>query len=679
MSETRLKRGAIGFPGALAVSLEATGPLLGALAGIVLAASVAGQWTPAVIIGCGLAMAAVAYTIIRFARRLPQAASVYTYIGHGLGEKVAFLSSWTAFVYYGLFVPQLLLAFGIFAHSGLQVGFHTNIPWWALSAAAGCIATALSLIGIKLSARVDLTAAALANTVLAVCSLGLIAKALSSDSISFKHIQAPPVSFSTIALAITFGTLSFLGFEQSITLAEEVRDPRRTIPRAIWATLAIVGTLLTVVAIAFVLGMSGPPLPKGTAGSLTPWWALLQARLGHGWTQALALSAIVSILSNVIASFNAVVRLEYGMGRAHALPALLGRTLQRAQTPFVAILVQAALSFLIAFGIGFAWDASNLFGLLSYLNGLAGAIVFIVILAAGIRYFSTVEAAAGPLKNWLLPSAGILILAPALYTSFYPFPVGAAHWGPPVIGSWIVVGLILTLVRRSPVAEPAEVTAASLPEPVRVRDVDTLVGRIETGFRQGFSAVAEIKRPAIAVFGSSDLEPGSDQYEFGRQLGRKLAERGFAVVTGGGPGLMAAANQGASEVGDGYSYGWNIALPSPQPHNDYLDLGVHFEHFYVRKVMYVEAAEGYVIMPGGYGTLNEAYELLTLMKAEKIRRLPIIFTGADYWAGLLDWSKQTMLATGTVDPQDFDLFRVCDDIDEIVTLLADAYLARVAH
>lgn len=677
MSETRLKKGAIGFPGALAVSLEATGPLLGALAGIVLAASVAGQWTPAVIVGCGLAMSTVAYTIVRFARRLPQAASIYSYIGHGLGERVAFLSSWTAFVYYGLFVPQLLLAFGIFAHSGLETAFAISIPWWILSAAAGVVATTFALIGIKLSARVDLTAAAVANTVLAICSLGLIAKALSSASISFSRVQAPPLSFSTVALAITFGTLSFLGFEQSITLAEEAVHPQRTIPKAIWTTLALIGALLTIVAIAFVMGMAGPPLPKGAASSLTPWWALVQQRLGHGWAQALAISAIISILGNVIASFNAVVRLEYGMGRAKALPRLLARTLAKARTPYVAILLQASLSFLIAFGIGFRWDPSDLFGLLSYLNGLAGAIVFIVILLAGIRYFRRVERSVGPMRNLIIPVFGIIILAPAVYTSFYPFPAGSAHWGPPAIGGWIAVGLVLTFIRKGRASATADpVVPSPLPTPGRNRDPEEFIGRAAAGFREGFSAVAAVSRPAIAVFGSSDLEPGSAQYEFGRQIGRKLAERGFAVVTGGGPGLMAAANQGASEVGDGYSYGWNIALPTPQPHNDYLDLGIHFEHFYVRKVMYVEAAEGYVIMPGGYGTLNEAYELLTLMKAGKIRRLPIVLTDSDYWAGLLEWSEQMMLRTGTVAKEDFELFTVCDDIDEIVSLLADAYLQR---
>ncbi len=169
--------------------------------------------------------------------------------------------------------------------------------------------------------------------------------------------------------------------------------------------------------------------------------------------------------------------------------------------------------------------------------------------------------------------------------------------------------------------------------------------------RRGFEAVDEIKRPAVTVFGSARIRPGHPDYEQARECGRLLAEAGFAVITGGGPGVMEAANRGAKEAG-GFSVGFNIELPHEQEPNGYVDLALTFRHFYARKVMLVKAAEGFVLFPGGFGTLDELFESLTLIQTDKVREFPVALIGADYWRGLLDWIAAQPLATGKISPED---------------------------
>jgi uncharacterized protein (TIGR00730 family) len=198
--------------------------------------------------------------------------------------------------------------------------------------------------------------------------------------------------------------------------------------------------------------------------------------------------------------------------------------------------------------------------------------------------------------------------------------------------------------------------------------------RIQSEFVHAINTLAEVGA-GVAVFGSARLDEESPYYESARQLGGKLVEAGFAVITGGGPGLMAAANRGALEAG-GLSIGCNIELPFEQDHNPYLNLSIDFRYFFVRKTMFVKYANGFVIFPGGFGTLDEMFEALTLVQTHKIRRFPIVLFGESYWRGLIDWVKNTLLAQGTISPEDLNLLIVTDSVDEARDILVDCYNTR---
>jgi uncharacterized protein (TIGR00730 family) len=186
--------------------------------------------------------------------------------------------------------------------------------------------------------------------------------------------------------------------------------------------------------------------------------------------------------------------------------------------------------------------------------------------------------------------------------------------------------------------------------------------RILSEFVEGFDALNEVG-PAITVFGSARAHHNDPYYHLGRKLGEALARRGFAVITGGGPGIMEAVNRGCHEAG-GLSVGCNIELPHEQSLNKYVDLGVEFRYFFVRKNMFVKYARGFVIFPGGFGTLDELFESLTLAQTGKIEHFPIVLFGSPYWEGLLTWLREHVLATGAIAPDDLKLMTITDDPEE---------------
>lgn len=191
--------------------------------------------------------------------------------------------------------------------------------------------------------------------------------------------------------------------------------------------------------------------------------------------------------------------------------------------------------------------------------------------------------------------------------------------------------------------------------------------RILSEFVDGFDAMASVGR-AVTVFGSARTTADDPDYELARSIGHKLAEAGYAVITGGGPGSMEAANRGCRE-GGGLSVGCNIELPHEQSLNAYVDLGVEFRYFFARKVMFVKYADGFVILPGGFGTMDELFEALTLIQTGKVRHFPVILVGTEYWSGLLDWVRGTLLASGAVADGDLELLQVTDDPDEVVRIM----------
>lgn len=188
--------------------------------------------------------------------------------------------------------------------------------------------------------------------------------------------------------------------------------------------------------------------------------------------------------------------------------------------------------------------------------------------------------------------------------------------------------------------------------------------RIQSEFVEGFGALSELG-PAVAVFGSARTKPDDPMYETAREVAEKLCGRGYAVITGGGPGAMEAANRGASECG-GVSVGLGIELPHEQGLNEWVDLGINFRYFFVRKTMFVKYAQGYIVMPGGFGTLDELFEALTLSQTGKITTFPIVLFGSAYWQGLVDWLRATMLPDGKINEADLDLLLITDSVDEAV-------------
>jgi uncharacterized protein (TIGR00730 family) len=180
----------------------------------------------------------------------------------------------------------------------------------------------------------------------------------------------------------------------------------------------------------------------------------------------------------------------------------------------------------------------------------------------------------------------------------------------------------------------------------------------------GFETLSEIY-PAVSIFGSARVRPGDETYERTVVIARKLAENGFNVITGGGPGIMEAGNKGAQE-GGASSIGLNIMLPLEQEPNPYADVKLDFQYFFVRKVMFVKYAQAYIGMPGGLGTLDEIFEALTLIQTKRIKPFPVILVGCDYWSGLIDWIKSTLLERHYISDNDTDLFAVMDDPDEVV-------------
>ena len=197
--------------------------------------------------------------------------------------------------------------------------------------------------------------------------------------------------------------------------------------------------------------------------------------------------------------------------------------------------------------------------------------------------------------------------------------------------------------------------------------------RIQAEFVEGFGALSELPR-AVSVFGSARTKRDHPQYATARRIGAALAQEGFAVITGGGPGTMEAANRGAKEA-DGLSVGLGIELPFEQGMNQWVDLGVNFRYFFARKTMFVKYSQAFVCLPGGFGTLDELFESLTLVQTKKVTKFPVVLFGTEYWGGLVDWIRSSVAAAGNISGSDLDLIHLTDDVDDMISVVHDAYKA----
>lgn len=200
--------------------------------------------------------------------------------------------------------------------------------------------------------------------------------------------------------------------------------------------------------------------------------------------------------------------------------------------------------------------------------------------------------------------------------------------------------------------------------------------KIMAEFVEGFEALSKIG-PCISIFGSARTKPGTMYYELSIEIARRLSEEGFGVITGGGPGIMEAANKGA-KLANGKSVGLNIDLPFEQRPNDFIDKDklLNFDYFFVRKVMFTKYSQGFVMMPGGFGTLDEFFEVVTLIQTEKFRQMPMVLVGRKYWQGLINWLEDVMLVEGNIHPEDLALFEIVDTSEEVVSYMLDYYRTR---
>lgn len=195
--------------------------------------------------------------------------------------------------------------------------------------------------------------------------------------------------------------------------------------------------------------------------------------------------------------------------------------------------------------------------------------------------------------------------------------------------------------------------------------------RIQSEFVDGFGALAEIP-PAVTVYGSARLTEDSPYYQWGFDLGKALAEAGYATITGGGPGMMEAANRGCYDA-DGLSIGLGIELPHEQHLNDWVDLGMNFRYFFVRKTMFLKYSQAFICLPGGFGTLDELFESLVMVQTEKVENHPVVLMGTEFWSGLIDWMRDRLVAMGLISPGDMDLFLVTDSIEEAVEYIETSH------
>ena len=217
-------------------------------------------------------------------------------------------------------------------------------------------------------------------------------------------------------------------------------------------------------------------------------------------------------------------------------------------------------------------------------------------------------------------------------------------------------------------------------EPKYILD-NTIVGdswrmfRIMSEFVDGFDAMSAVEVPAVTIYGSARTTPEHPWYQLTESIAKGLAEAGYGIITGGGPGLMEAANKGAAE-GGGVSIGLNISLPHEQEPNPYANFPLHFKYFFVRKVMFMKYSQAFICMPGGFGSMDELFESLTLIQTERIKPFPIILVGSDFWSGLVDWLRDKMFGNGNISEKDLDLFTMLDDVDEVISFVKENVITR---
>ncbi len=447
----RLERGVLSVFNGVALAAAAMAPVLAVVLNAPAAGPAAGAALPLSFLLAFIACLFVGNTVVQFARRLPSSGSFYTFNSHGLGPAAGFFTGWLFWIGYAILAPGLCTALGAFAHDYVQSTFHAAIPWWIFSLIGMAIVLFLSIRSIKASVRVDLTLLTIEVIVFLLLAVIAIVKGGSGNSVAVFSPSSSPTGVSGVGLGAVFGLLSFVGFDAAATLGEEVRNPRRAVPRAVGGALIAVGVFYVFVMYALTAGygLNNPAHLKAFLGDANPFVTL--AHRDAPWLEQLVdLCAVAGIFSCFLAIHNTTVRIIFSMGRDGVLPPTLGRVHARWFSPDAAIYVQTVFTLAVGLPLG-AWlgpGATGAYGFTGAIGTVAIVIVYMLSNVALIRYFRRVGAF-NAFSHGLIPALGVAALAYPLWSTGQPGQASPYNLVPYVVLVWLVVGLATFLYLRT--------------------------------------------------------------------------------------------------------------------------------------------------------------------------------------------------------------------------------------
>ena len=447
----RLQKGVLTVPNGIALGAAAMAPVLAVVLNAPAAASAAGAALPLSFLIAFIACLLVGNTVVQFTRRLPSAGSFYTFNSQGLGPTAGFFTGWLLWIGYAMLAPGLFTAFGAFVEDYVVATFQRDIPWWIFSLAAMAIVFGLSVRSIKASVNIDLALLVIEVVIFLILAIAAISHAGTVNTVAAFLPSSAPTGFTGVGLGVVFGILSFIGFDASATLGEEMKNPKRAVPLAVAGALIAVGVFYVFVVYALTAGygLADPakleaflndPSPFVTPGqSVTPWLM-----------QPIQLAAIAGIFSCLLAVHNTTVRVMFAMGRDRVLPASLGRVHARWFSPFRAIVAQTAFTLAVGLGVG-AWIGPGATGAYGFTGSIATVSIVIVYIMANIsliRYFWRL-----PERNMfthiIIPILGVIALLYPLYAVSTPDQAYPYNYVPWVVLVWIVLGTVLFFYYRS--------------------------------------------------------------------------------------------------------------------------------------------------------------------------------------------------------------------------------------
>jgi amino acid transporter len=462
----RLQRGILTLPNCVALSAATMAPVIAVILNAPAAGPTAGAALPLSFLVAFVAIALVANSVIQFSRRLPSSGSFYTFVSHGLGSGAGFFTGWLYFAAFIAFAIGLFTAVGAFARQYLIDEWSTTVPWWILSLIAIALVFLLSLRSIKASVRVDLALLGFEMLVFLVLGIIAVARAGGGNSAEYFTVGASPKDYSGVALGAVFGILSFIGFEAAAVLGTETKNPRKNIPRAVFASTAIIGAFYVFMMYALVAGYHLNDEAQLTAFLSDPTpFPTLADRYASWMKQIIEIAAILGIFSCFLAVQNATVRVIFTMGRDGVLPRSLGKVHRTYHSPYVAIYALTALA--IALGIGLAaWLGSGItdvYGWTGSIGTVAVVLVYMLANIALIKYFWK-DSERSVLRHVIIPLAGIAALAYPLYFVAKPGQAHPYSLVPYVVLAWIVLGFLAYFYLRSQGPDKLEAVGRAIAE-----------------------------------------------------------------------------------------------------------------------------------------------------------------------------------------------------------------------